>query len=368
MRAAVTTGHRPECGTGKPEPGCDLGENRRGCWLLVSITEIAKRAGVSQSTASIVLNGKGNQYRISAATQQRILEVAKELGYQPNISARRLRSGGEIVLPIIALMWTQGTRARLIGRFLDGIQQGLQELGEEYELLIVPFKENELHQVRSLLTGTRYNGAIIANTTEDDDAFLEKSELNVPIVLYQRQSKKYATVRVDSFKSGQMVADRFAERGHKKLGLVMPALSSQAVRLRMEGFLSRAAELGLEIGERHIVYEDYSEKGGYNAAKALFADKDAPTAIFATSDQMAVGILHALHELGVDVPGRVELIGHDNETVTRFTTPRLSTVHLPVEEMGRECVKLLTDMMKHKTEQKIDKLFDTYIVTRDTCG
>lgn len=336
---------------------------------MISITEIAKRAGVSQSTASIVLNGKGNQYRISAATQQRIQEIARQLGYQPNISARRLRSGGEIVLPIIALMWTQDTRARLIGRFLDGIQQGLTELKDKYEILIVPFKGNKLNQTRSLLTGTRFNGAIIANTTEQDDKFLEQAELNVPVVLYQRQSAKYSTVRVDSFKSGQMVAERFAARGHKQIGLVLPGVSSQAVRLRMEGFLSKAAELGMTLSDRHVITEDYSEQGGYNAAKSIFTDgEEWPTAVFSTSDQMAVGILHALHELSVNVPGQVELIGHDNETVTRFTNPRISTVHLPVEDMGKSCVKLLTDMMKHKTGSKTDKMFDTHIITRDTCG
>lgn len=336
---------------------------------MVSIKEIAKLAGVSQSTASMVLNSKGDYYRISPATQQRILEAARQLGYQPNISARRLRSGGEKVLPIIALMWTLDTRAHLVGRFLKGIQQGLSELEDEYELLIVPFVDNMLSEVRSLLTGTRFNGAIIANTTEQDELFLEQSDLNVPIVLYQRRSSKYNTVSVDSFKTGQMVAEKFAERGHRRLGLVMPDVSSQAIRLRKDGFVAKARELGMELLEHHIVYEDYSELGGYTAAKQLFATGgDLPTAIFATSDQMAVGILHALHELGIRVPEQVELIGHDNESVTRFTVPSLSTVHLPVEEMAKECVKLLADMMQHKSGHKVDKLFETSIVVRETCG
>lgn len=336
---------------------------------MASIKEIARIAGVSQSTASMVLNSKGDYYRISPATQQRIFEVARQLGYQPNISARRLRSGGEKVLPIIALMWTLDTRAHLVGRFLKGIQLGLSELEDEYELLIVPFVGNKLGDIRSLLTGTRFNGAIIANTTEQDDRFLEQSDLNVPIVLYQRKSEKYSTVRVDSFRTGQMVAERFAERGHKRVGLIMPALSSQAIQMRKEGFESRARELGLELAEQHIVYEDFSEYGGYVATKQLFAQSDQfPTAIFATSDQMAVGILHALNELGVKVPDQVELIGHDNESVTRFTTPSLSTVHLPVEDMAKECVKLLVDMMLHKSDERVDKLFETSIVVRQTCG
>lgn len=336
---------------------------------MASIKEIAQLAGVSQGTASMVLNGKGDKYRISASTQQKIMQAAQQLNYQPNISARRLRSGGETVLPIIALFWSLDTRTALVGRFLKGVQYALNELENEYEILIQPYEGKKIHKIHSLRTGTRFNGAIIANSTEEDEQFLEQTDLNVPIVLYQRDSDKYSSVNVNGYRSGENVAEMFASRGHHRLGLIVPNVSSRAIRLRMEGFLAKAGELGLEIQDEHIVHEDFSYQGGYEAVKRLATyDCPLPTALFVISDQMSVGALKALDEIGVKVPDDIEIIGHDNDEVTHFTIPTLSTVHLPVEEMATECVKLLTDMMLYKSNMKVSKMMDTHIVSRRSCG
>lgn len=317
----------------------------------------------------MVLNGKGDQYRISAETQQRIWETARQLNYQPNISARRLRSGGETVLPIIALFWALDTRTVLISRFLKGFQQKLMDIEGEYEMLIQPYVGTKLHEVRSLATGTRFNGAIIANPTEQDEAYLEQTQFNVPIVLYQRSSVRYSSVYVDSYKSGEEVARLFASRGHRTVGAIVPDVSSKAIRLRKEGFLAKASELGLEVVPEHIVFSEFSEHGGYEAIQRLLASGiKPPSALFVISDQMAVGALSALNEFGKKVPEEIEIVGYDNDEVTQFTIPTLSTVHLPVEEMASECVSLLTDLMHHKAAGPLMKIFDTHMVTRNSCG
>ncbi|MED4599366.1 LacI family DNA-binding transcriptional regulator [Paenibacillus validus] len=336
---------------------------------MASIKEIAQLANVSQGTASIVLNGKGDQYRISALTQQKIYEVARQLNYRPNISARRLRSGGETVLPIIALFWALDTRTVLISRFLHGLQKELASIESEYELLIQPYVGTKLKEMRSLITGTRFNGAIIAIPTEEDEEFLEQAQLNVPIVLYQRSSAKYASVYVDSYGTGKDVAAMFAARGHRKVGALVPNVSSKAIRLRKEGFLAKAAELGLHVEPEHILFSDFSERGGYEAIQRMVeTDGQLPSALFVISDQMAVGALSALHTYGKRVPQDIEMIGYDDDEVTRFTIPSLSTVHLPVEEMAGECVRMLTDLMHHKTTGPSSKIFDAHIVVRQSCG
>jgi LacI family transcriptional regulator len=314
------------------------------------------------------LNGKADQYRISPATQQKIFEAARALNYQPNISARRLRSGGETVLPIIALFWSLDTRAALMGRFLKGLHSMLAEQEHEYELLIQPYEGSKLSEIKSLMTGTRFNGAIIANPTEADEEFLAQASLNVPIVLYQRSSDKYCSVNVDSRKSGAEVAKLFAGHGHKRVGVIVPNVSSKAVRLRMEGFLEESARQGMEVSDRHRIYSDFSEQGGYTAIRQLVqSDGELPTALFIISDQMAVGALMAFHEFGMNVPEDCELIGHDDDEVTRFTIPSLSTVHLPVEEMSRECIRLLTDLIQHKTTTPVARILDTHVVIRGSC-
>lgn len=335
---------------------------------MASIKEIAALANVSLGTASFVLNGKGDQYRISPSTQQRVLEAARQLDYRPNISARRLRSTGETVAPIIALFWTTDPRSQLIGRYLKGIQQAIGGLDTEYELLIQPYVGSRLNEVHSLVTGTRFNGAIIALPTEEDERYLQEAQLQVPIVLHQRDSDKYCTVNVDSRRSGQMVADLFARRGHRRAGLVVPEMSSSAIRMRAQGFMERCRETGVELTEQGIGYGEFSERGGYRAVLDLFSREFKPTALFCVSDQMAVGALYALHELKLAVPEAVEVVGHDNDAASAFSIPSLTTVHLPVEEMAQASVRLLTDLMAHKIAVPTARRFESSLVIRGSCG
>lgn len=335
---------------------------------MASIKEIASLANVSPGTASFVLNGKGDQYRISASTQKRILEAARQLDYRPNISARRLRTTGESVTPIIALFWTTDPRSQLIGRFIKGIQHSLSKMDTEYELLIQPYIGSQLSAVKSLVTGTRFNGAIIALPTEEDERYLEEVQLNVPIVLHQRDSNKYCSVNVNSYQNGQKVADLFADRGHKQAGVIVPTLSSKAIRMRMQGFVDRCAERGVSLKEEFIRFGEFSERSGYQITKSIFAGDEKPSALFCISDQIAVGALHALHEMNIPVPQAVEVVGYDDDPVSEFCIPSLTTVRLPVEEMAQACVNILVDLMSHKITNPYTQMFDSSLVIRDSCG
>ena len=335
---------------------------------MASIKEIAKLAGISVGTASFVLNGKGDQMRISKATQEKVLQAARELGYLPNISARRLRSEGEKVVPVIAILWTADTRAALISRFLDGVQSKLTDESHNFELLIQPYENSKLERLSSLVTGTRFNGAIIANASDEDLKFLENSDINVPIVLYQRKSGNYSSVFVDSYQAGKEVAKLFASRGHKKSGLILPALSSQAVRLRKEGFINGVNSTGLQLLPHHMISGSFSEEGGYNCIKELLLKGDLPSSLFILSDEMAIGALTALHEANIKVPAEIEIMGHDNNVNTKFTIPSLSTIHLPVEEMAGACVNMLISLIEQREKGPIQERFKTKMVIRQSCG
>ncbi|WP_160718882.1 LacI family DNA-binding transcriptional regulator [Bacillus sp. USDA818B3_A] len=337
---------------------------------MTSIKEIAKIAEVSVGTASFVLNGKGDQMRISKMTQERVLKIAKELGYTPNISARRLRSSDEKVLPVIAMLWTKNARSTLIKRFLDGIQDksSSREQNREFELLIQPYENGHLNKISSLKTGTRFNGAIIVGATEADMDYLETNDVNVPIVFYQRKSNKFSTVYADSFRAGENVADVFMKKGHRKVGLMVPRLSNQAVTLRKEGFVSRVTEHSLELSSDNILIGSFSEEGGYQSVKEwLTTKKELPTAIFSLCDEMAVGALSAFHEEGIGIPEDIEMISHDDYEITKFTIPALSTVHLPVEEMAAQCMRTLLDLIEKRAKAPIHSTFESPIVFRKSC-
>lgn len=330
---------------------------------MATIREIAEKVGVSVGTASFVLNGKAEEMRISKKTQERVLEVAKALGYQPSLSARRLRAKGEQEVPVIAILWTLDARTSLISRFLQGIQTKAMYQEGLFELVIQPYENDKLSEMESLKTGLRFNGAIVANASDKDMAYLEQADLKIPMVVYQRQSQKYATVAVDSKKAGMDVATRFINNNHTHVGIVIPEISSEAVDLRRQGFYEacRDSKQAIQVEE---YYGDFSEKGGYAAVKQMLQQKAKPTALFCLSDHMAIGALSALHEENVKVPEELQLVGHDNISSTQFTIPPLSTVHLPVEEMAEACVRQLLKIIRSETEPTESIYFSSMFVQR----
>lgn len=331
---------------------------------MATIREIAELANVSIGTVSFVLNGKGTEMRISETTQLRVLEAAKELGYQPSLSARRLQSN-EKAIPVIAILWTLDTRTSLISRFLQGIQKKSLYNDGTFELVIQPYENDKLDEVGSLMSGMHFNGAIVANASKKDLQYLEGAELKVPIVLYQRMSEKYSAVFVDSKKTGGDVAEAFIAGGHRNIGLVIPQISSQAVELRELGFKEKIEAHNLQLKNENIRYGEFSEEGGYNVTKKLIEENEIlPTAIFYLSDHMALGALTAFYEAGIKVPEELEIIGHDNEEFTRFTMPPLSTIHLPVEEMAEACVRQLLGIIKHEVNASDSILFESNLIER----
>ncbi|MCD8508690.1 MAG: LacI family transcriptional regulator [Bacillus sp. (in: Bacteria)] len=292
-----------------------------------------------------------------------MLQVAKEIGYLPSISARRLRKTDDISRPIITILWTLDARASLISRFLQGLQEKSLYKDGLFELLIQPYENGKLNEVESLHTGTRFNGAIIANASSEDLDYIESVELKVPVVLYQRYSRKYSTVNVDSSLTGTEVAEYLAKQGHEKVGIVLPEISSQAVDLRKEGFLKGAKEFGVQV--THTLTGDFTEKGGYKVIQSIVLNRiESPTALFFLSDPMAMGAISACHEYGIRIPDDLVIIGHDNDEQTAYAYPALTTVHLPVEEMAFECVDLLMKIINHEIASPKSVEYKTHLVIR----
>lgn len=297
-----------------------------------------------------------------------MLLIAQQLDYKPNISAKRLRTSGETVKPIIALFWTLDTRSQLIGRYLKGFQNALSSFGNDYELMIQPYVGGRLRDETSLLTATRFNGAIIANATLEDEAYLNETVIHMPVVLYLRHSDKYCCVNINHYDAGKEVAALFSARGHREVAVSIPAVSSRAIRDRADGFTDGCKEYGLHLPDTRILYGDYSEKGGYDSAGALAAMPDRPSAVFFLSDQMAIGGLHAFHNLDIRIPEDIEIVGHDDEAASRYSIPSLTTVHLPVELMAEACVHQIVELMNHKISPPLIQKFHSHLEIRQTCG
>ncbi|SFU32972.1 LacI family DNA-binding transcriptional regulator [Alicyclobacillus macrosporangiidus] len=330
-----------------------------------TIRDVAKAANVSVATASLVLNQKAGSVQISVRTRERVLQAAQEVGYVPNMAARRLRgNAGRTVT--IAVLWPVDTRVGLIGRILTGIQEHIRTISEpRVELMVETYESGRLRDVRGLVEASTFNGAILANTTREDDAYIHSLDPAVPVVLFHRHSQKYPYVTADNFGAGCEMARQLTAHGHEQLTVLVPDVSSQAIQDRVHGivhFLHSAPD-----APRHsLIYCPFHEVGGYEAVMQLVQSGLRPTALLCLSDQVAMGALCALNTCGMKVPEHCEVIGFDNQEFTQFTVPSLSTVDLPVETMAAQAADMLLQKILHPSQELMSIEHPLRIVHRDT--
>jgi len=332
---------------------------------LVTIKDIAQAANVSITTASLILNNKEGAIRISEPTKQRVIEAARKLGYVPNLSARQLRNREDHRRLTLALLWPMDTRASTIVRFLNGIQEYIMiEEETEIELLIEPYGEKGIQSVKGLEVPNRFNGAILAHTTKADEQYMDGFSPSVPIVQFHRYSSKYSYVNANNFQAGEKVAEHFIQNRHQQIAILYPEVSSEALELRLAGIIGR-----LEKAPQTMYIQKtctFTEYGGYQAVRELIQEGYDPTALICISDHVAMGALSALHDHGVSVPDQCEVMGFDNQEFSKFTIPKLSTVHLPVEKMAKRATQILVQSILDPLSPVTQEVFDLEIIHRST--
>ncbi|MGB8452997.1 MAG: LacI family DNA-binding transcriptional regulator [Anaerocolumna sp.] len=335
---------------------------------MASIKELAAYTGLSPSTISIVLRGKAEERNIPPRTQEKVLEAAKILGYQPNIVARRLRGQSDNLPLVIAVFWATDFRAPMMVRFLRGLQKELMESKKEYELVIQPYSNDGLCDVTSL-KNNMYNAAIICNTSKTDIDYLENSIFQFPIVLYNRTSKQYCTVNVDDREMGTLPAKIFAGRGHKTAAIITSPSIFPGMDLRINSFISTCNELGLGIAPIDKVSNSMS--GGYNGAmEILSSPKPLPDCVFCASDSIAIGALRAFHKNGIKLPEDLELIsiGNGDKDQEEYASTSLSVINLPMEEMAIQCLRTITDLIDNVSNAPYSTVLPIKYIQRESCG
>lgn len=337
---------------------------------MSTIKEIAEQTKLSIGTVSIVLNGRGDEMRISKKTQKLILEAAQGVGYLPNVSARRLRQSNMRNIPAIATFWKSDLSSDLLGRFFVGAQSSILEEEFEFEMTIHPYKQSQVHRIKEICDKGIYHGAILTGISSEEQRYLEDYPLSVPTVLFNRQSSKYSCTYADTYEIGRKAAELFAVRGHKKVGTIVPDYLVQAENnLRFRGFVESCLKYGLELEERHIQAAPMTMEGGNAAAKKIVEGGGVlPTAMFFPLGLMAVAALPELHRAGIRIPGEMEILTYGDHDAEKYSVPSLSTVKLPVEEMAAACIRLVMERILDPSAQPNSLVFETPFIFRESCG
>jgi LacI family transcriptional regulator len=309
--------------------------------VTVTIKDVAAQAGVSAKTVSRVMNGEAH---VRPAIRERVLRIVEELGYRPNAFARSLSSA----------------RSYLIGLFFDDpasgyavtMQRGaLARCREQHYHLMVEALDLSAADWRdelgSAVASLRLDGVILAPPLSQSAALLDTLDaLDVPHVCIspdEASRSRAGTIEIDERQAAFEMTERLIALGHRDIGFIEGDRAHASAGTRRAGFLAAMAAAGLPVAEGRILPGDFSFRSGVEAGETLLARADRPSAIFASNDDMALGVSVAALKHGIAVPGELSIAGFDDAFTARLAWPPITTVRQPVAEMGAAAVSMLID-------------------------
>lgn len=333
----------------------------------LTLEDIAKKAGVSRSTVSRVVNGHEN---ISDGVRQRVLEVIKETGYRPNAAARTLASQRSrmigLVLPhSVSLLFTDPYFPQL----LKGISQACNQYDYTLAFFLVSSKKEEEKILKRMPNKGLLDGVLVQSGHHGDQGIIgHMIDADIPQVVLGRpfRSDNVSYVDVDNVRAAYHAVSHLVRLGYQRIATITGPLKSTAGLDRLEGYTKVIEERGNGIHQDLIVEGDFTELGGYYAMKNLL--QKHPDAVFVASDTMAMGAIRAIKEHHLKVPEDIAIIGFDDLPMMTLTEVELTTVRQPVIEMGHKSVELLLDLIENGTQPPRHMILDSKLVVRTTCG
>ncbi len=317
--------------------------------------DVARLAGVSQATVSLVFSSAETGHRVSAATRQRVLEAARGLDYRPQAAGRQLRLGRSGM----ALLAVPNLQGPFFGRVLAGVHEEAVRHG----LAVVVSSGWSAGTLAEAVTSSRFDGLLICSP---DDSQLGGLPPGTPAVFLDADPADAAgapTVELDLAGGMRAAVEHLRALGHRRLGRLRSTHSAYTFRVRQAAF--EQAARGLEVLELGV-----SLNRGESAARAagyeLLSRADRPGAVVCDDDVVASGLYQAAAELGLRIPGDVSVVGIDNIAVAGLLTPPLTTVDLPGELLGRAGIAALAALLHGEPVAPVAPLATSLVVRSST--
>lgn len=291
----------------------------------VTLRDVARAAGVSHQTVSRAINGKGE---IDPGTQQRVLDVARQLRYRPSRFGRGLVRPDVVSVGLIV--------PDVVNPFFPEFVAGVIAAADERDWqVLVASTENDRSRELALVRSLGQQVDALVGYISHPDAQLEPYAGSVPLVLVDRglDSSQHALVHIDTAAGIRAGMEHLIDRGHRRIGMI-DCECVNAPTLRRRTFLDVVGEHGLPVDEDWIVMGEQSPEGGAAAFEALHAARPDLTAVVAFNDLVAIGALRAARRLGVHVPDDCALVGYDGLSVVDLVDPPLTTLHLDKRRLG----------------------------------
>jgi LacI family transcriptional regulator len=333
--------------------------------MAATIRDVAKKAGVSTATVSAVVNDSAY---VSPALRARVLEAIRVLRYTPSELARRLRKGVSELIAIVVADLSNPFYARVV----CAAEAAVAAWG--YALVVFNSDEKPEAEKRILSRARRLCceglilvpvGGAVATVARDADS------RSIPTVLFGRtlEGNGLDAVTIDNFAASYQATNYLIDLGHKRIGAITGPRHLSTGLARIEGMESAMSAKGLTVEPRFVRSGDFREEAAYSAARALFEQRERPTALYVANGLMALGVMRALADIGLKCPEDVSVASTDNIPGVRGLRPNLTRTEHPIVDMVNEAVRLLVDRMKRgEAVEARHVVFPSALVVGDSCA
>lgn len=330
-----------------------------------TIRDVATAAGVSAATVSYVLNGKK---KVSEETRNAVLEIIRQMEYVPDLNARGLSRKDTRLIGVVVPQTEPGSTLMFRNNFYSEILGSIEFHARQngYHVLISATDVTE--DYLKLIQERNLDGVIIIGTYQSE--FLSRlKELEVPVVLVDSYCKYdwFHAIRIDDEKASYMATKYVLDAGHRKIALVSGILHENGVmKKRFKGYQRALADYGISYSNKYLFEGNVDYDSGVKIARQIAEQEMDITAVVATADIFAIGLIKGFYEAGIRVPEDISVMGFDDLDIAAYLTPGLTTIKQQIVFKGERAVNLLVQNMEDPNMSKVEEILPVHLIERDS--
>ena len=332
--------------------------------MTVTIKDVARKAGVSISTVSRVIN---NSKPVSNEIRQNVLRIIEETNYFPNPVARSLVMKKSQLIGVIV--------PDISNFFIGEILSGIEEIGKMYgyDILLCNTYGDLEQEIRylSLLKAKQVEGILLMTWKMEDKLVDYISHIEVPMVLINRNAADLAipSVSIDNYGATYEMVKYLIDCGHKKIAMIRNNIDNDSFSLnQFKGYKNALEDHGIEVDDRLVQDGGYKLENSYGIVQNLIEEKLLPTAIFATSDLMAIDAINCLLDHGYKVPDDVSVVGFNDVKLASIYRPNLTTIHQPIYDIGAVAIRMIIKKIGHEELDNDIVILPHELIIRNSSG
>ena len=335
--------------------------------MTVNIEDVARAAGVSKSTVSLVLNDRNV---VKLETKYKVLQVIDKLGYIPNVAAQELTTKRKQTLGLVINISHHDSFNSGADIFFQDVTKGIlsEIVNSPYSILYEQFPNAQgSDDIPNIVKGKRIDGYFIIGKIFKVLLIERLSKENIPFVVINRNYPNLDCVYTEFKFAVYLGVKHLIDAGHRKIAFInsSPTENSSGV-LKLEGYKLALAEAGIKYDPKWVRESTFSGKGGFDAAKDLWEMGIRPTAVSTGSDSIAIGVIKFFQQVGVNIPKDVSLMGYEDSILAEYSLPALTTVMVNKEKIGAEACKVLIERIKHPKMKPFNVIVTPQVKVRDS--